>query len=826
MSPSITIEKFKLEGFRAYLQPQTISLRSGKTPLSLAIFAPNARGKSSLVDSFEYYFSEEGTLKRLGKRSAQTHAGPVAMEHVDAKKEGITPTVHFWFRQGMDKFDESRPISTPLAGAARKVLQCTKVPFVIHGYELREFVEGRTPGDQYKDLAAWFGLDPLLTIQRNLRLLRRETKAKVESTAESKERLRDLSRATDGKVSTSNDSELCSWFNDEVLSHLDNSLKLVYLSDQDYGFQELVKRETAEQEQLGLGALRRLAGLIEDIFKQSGEKDGRSSGHITAFERAVLAHSEAAAQEAHERFSASSAIFSKVWKSAKELFDNGVDFDNCPICDTDFLSSVHESRAGINFNLGKKISELAKYHTAERASKAAEEALHRIESELRTAIGTASSSLKEAGYECSKALGYLETLELWNVQKEVPESKQVMNELTRLSSLIMVDIDKVIKQQGEHTYSNALLTARELLRIKADLVRIERTKSELKSLHVELERQDHFINTEIVTYTQGLVAQLEGLVAALYSYIQGNDEVVPPIRLELPGQENADQQRAQLLIDFASNRRSVVPSGYLSDSQIHTLALALRLAAIHLFNHQAPIIVLDDVVTSYDADHRKAIAGVLAKHFSDFQILLVTHDEQFFNLLQDQLSPTHWRFKRITEVRPQFGPVFHDHRTPDQVIQAKLDAGNSAAAEMRRTEEEWLLGICRGFGTKVVIRHPDRVFQYDRSELADSLAHFLKGIGMLPPKTPEISNSFLHSLQKGVVENFANHFSDNPYRSGSVGDERARWKEFKYFRDLFVCPSCDKSRFQRPRSLNKPVCLSCETPFAFRPPDSKSAEPL
>ena len=83
--PSVMIEKLELQGFRAYLKPQTLTLASGKTPLSLAIFAPNAKGKSSLVDSFEYYFSEDATLKRLGKRASQTHAGPTAIAHVEAK---------------------------------------------------------------------------------------------------------------------------------------------------------------------------------------------------------------------------------------------------------------------------------------------------------------------------------------------------------------------------------------------------------------------------------------------------------------------------------------------------------------------------------------------------------------------------------------------------------------------------------------------------------------------------------------------------------------------------------------------------------------------
>ena len=323
------------------------------------------------------------------------------------------------------------------------------------------------------------------------------------------------------------------------------------------------------------------------------------------------------------------------------------------------------------------------------------------------------------------------------------------------------------------------------------------------------------IDKAIVDHIQSLIGKLESDVASIYQDIQGTGWTSPPIRIELPGQDGIDQQKAQLLIDYSVNRQGVVPSGYLSDSQVHTLALALRLAAIRMFNSEAPILVLDDVVTSYDADHRKTIVGALAKYFSEFQIVLVTHDEQFFNLLKDQLPQGRWVFKRITEIREGFGPVLHDHLTSDEVIQAKLDAGENAGAEIRQAEEEWLLRICRDFGAKVTIRPIERAFQYDRAELADSLASFLKGAKIKIPQTTTASNSFLASLQRGVVENLSSHFSDNPYKSSSVGDDKARWEEFKYFRELFKCPSCDKKRFKRPVGLDKPVCYYCEKQFAF-----------
>lgn len=833
MTPPITIEKLKVEGFRAYLQPQTISLYRGKIPLSLAIFAPNAKGKSSLVDAFEYYFSEDGTLARLGKRQAQTHAGPVAMEHVNAEESGVSPTVHLWFRQDKDKFDEGRAVSKtvksapPLPKAATRVLAGIKLPFIIRGYELRSFVEKDTPEDRYKDIASWFALDPLLSIQQNLRALRRDVKKKAESKAEENERIQDLKRITKNAVSTWDEAAVCNWLNTNVLAHLDKALSVNELSKEDAGYQEIAKRKAAEDERVGLATLKQIATQIEAVFKPAENEGEQPTGEIVAFEEAISNHATAVAREAEERAKASEAVFNDVWAAAKKVFENkDAKFEKCPVCDTALTSSPHGSRKEILVGLDSKLGDLAEYRSAEAELNKATKVLEGALRDVKAGLETVNSSLKDAGYDdrAKCVAAYLEQLKSWKVGDKAPSSEKVVGELASNLTSVTEASERIKKQQGEYTYANALKTADDLLQIKQNLDRIRRTKGELQKLHDELNRQALVVNKAIVEHTQNLIGALQQGVDELYKDIQGGDGSSPPIRFELPGEDDTNQQRVQLLIDFAENRKGVVPSGYLSDSQIHTLALALRLSAIRMFNVGAPIIVLDDVVTSYDADHRKNIAAVLAKHFSDFQVLVVTHDEQFFNLLQDHLSPASWVFRRITKIEPKFGPQFQDHRTPDEVIQAKLDADESAAAEMRQAEEEWLLDMCRGFGAKVVIRPVDRPYQYDRAELASALAGFLKGVKILPPEVPGISNTFLSSLQKGVVENFASHFSDNPYKAASVGDEKARWKEFKDFRDQFCCPSCGKYRFKRPPSLAKPVCASCETPFAFANAGSPSGQ--
>lgn len=156
------------------------------------------------------------------------------------------------------------------------------------------------------------------------------------------------------------------------------------------------------------------------------------------------------------------------------------------------------------------------------------------------------------------------------------------------------------------------------------------------------------------------------------------------------------------------------------------------------------------------------------------------------------------------------------------MIEMRWHNGESAANEMRQAEEEWHLKISRDFGVNLRIRSVERAYSYERSELADAIAGFLQNQGLTPPLVPGVNNRFLTSLQQGAIENFGSHFQDGPYGDGSKGDEQARWNEFKFFREKFVCPKCGKDRFKRPIGMNKPVCAKCEAQFAF----SASATPI
>ena len=683
------------------------------------------------------------------------------MENVRAESKGISGRVGFKFKQGIQRFEDDRALSEPgvRPGAAQRVVDETKLPFVVRGYELRRFVEASAE-DRYKEMTSWFELDPLLNIQKSLRTLHRTIRTKSEDEVEMNVRLRDLQLITDKQVTLWDESSICEWFNSNVLNQLDASLALTQLSESDPAYIAIAQAKQLEQESIGLAALNRLIAEVDAIADREGSKP-----LLMAFEAAVVELGEAAKCEAEERHAASQSMFNDIWKSADALFaTEDLSIDTCPVCDTKFDKTTHGSCDAVRVSVQTKLSTLADYHAAERKLKNATAMTKECDRKLIAGIEKLRVGLTDGGLDDDKRVSdYLAELKEWSLNDPAPISKDLIAALSEIRSTLDSTKSEIERKQGDNTYANASDKAGRLLQLKKDVETIRRTKAHLDQLHEKLTTQTQIIEDRINNHVQKLLTSLEDEVNRLYLKMQKPvDPTRSKIRFWLSPDPSKNQQQVRLVVDFAPNRKEVAPTGYLSDSQIHSVAIALRLAAIRAFNAYVPIIVLDDIVTSYDADHRKNIASTITEELDGFQIVLVTHDEQFFLLLKDHLSESRFEFRRINQIDPSYGPVFSNYQTPDEVVDEKLAKGDSVGEEIRRIEEEWLLKICREFVVDVAIRPIDKPFQYDRSELASALSGFLKDRKIKPPKVKGIKNPFLSSLHQGVVENFASHFSDNP----------------------------------------------------------------
>ena len=821
MTEACFLQSLGIAGFRAFLGPRTFDFSKKRC---LAIFAPNGYGKSSVVDALEFMLSKEGTLIRLGQRAVHNQAGPVALVHNLAAETNITPSVEICVISGKDRECGSRTatgVDREMPAVGKTLNAHFKVSPIVRGHELRRFVEARTPEQRYADIANWLQLGPLVAVQKSIRLLRMQIKAAAEDERDLQRVDTQLARETAQLVRAWETTPILTHINKSILAPLDPVLTLTALATADGAYVALEARAEEEADKIGLAGLRQIRNATAALKAETTDAENGKvviSGAIPTFDMALVALSSATTREEEERKKSANAVFQSLWKAAEPFFAEGTPApDVCPVCATPIAATATGSSEGIRIHIAQHLEELADYAAAKRALEEADRAVTKAHAALAVAVTALMTLLDDETSLKADLNKYQDTLSSWP-DRESPVSAEVVAAIASHILLLDGKIADIEARQGEHTYVKAKTKIDRLLELQTERDVALRTKSNLADLSAELTKQGTKVSAAIRTKVQSLLDSIQTPTNEIYKSIQGSEAA--EIHLQLPAEDDANQQRLNLLVDFAENRTGVQPSGYLSDSQIHSVALALRMAAIEQFNSSGPIMVLDDIVTSYDADHRRAIAGLVATKLRECQVLITTHDERFFSYLKDQLGSKTWHFTRIIGLDPTYGPRFADHKVSDEMIEKRWSDGESAANEMRQAEEEWLLGICRDFGVSVRIRPLEKAYTYERSELALALAAFLKNARLRPEDVAGVNNRFVASLAKGEIENFGSHFQEGPYGNSSIGNETTRWGEFNAFRDQFVCKECKRTRFQRPVTLRKPVCAheGCETQFAFSVP--------
>lgn len=121
------------------------------------------------------------------------------------------------------------------------------------------------------------------------------------------------------------------------------------------------------------------------------------------------------------------------------------------------------------------------------------------------------------------------------------------------------------------------------------------------------------------------------------------------------------------------------PQYFLNEARLSALGLAIylagRLACVPAgtTTDVLKLMVLDDVLIGLDHSNRLPVLEVLQKHFSDWQIVLLTHDRVWFDMANDYLEPNNiWEWCKIFEHR--------DGLIPSPYIQPKNPPANGTAA--------------------------------------------------------------------------------------------------------------------------------------------------
>lgn len=163
------------------------------------------------------------------------------------------------------------------------------------------------------------------------------------------------------------------------------------------------------------------------------------------------------------------------------------------------------------------------------------------------------------------------------------------------------------------------------------------------------------------------------------------------------------------------------PQSFLNEGRQTALAIAVYLAArlicVPPGRDRLKLLVMDDLLISLDATHRRPVLDLILNLFDDWQIILLTHDRYWFQLAREQLSAS-WQAAEIYErfdgdglLTPFVRPVSND-MAESTLVQAEAflaDNHPAAACNYARSACEIILKrFCSKRGVKFAYFEHDK----------------------------------------------------------------------------------------------------------------------
>jgi len=175
-----------------------------------------------------------------------------------------------------------------------------------------------------------------------------------------------------------------------------------------------------------------------------------------------------------------------------------------------------------------------------------------------------------------------------------------------------------------------------------------------------------------------------------YQYMHPGEKVE---NIEIKKTEK-DDELTGITIEFKFfDKNTSPPQKYLSESHLNSLGIAFFLTSVKAFNKRNQFFVLDDIISSFDLNHRKRLSDLLLEKFSDYQIFILTHERNWFDYMKNLIRGEPDVSVNVSNWRQSIGTHF-DETLVDikRIIEQKLtDNDKTGLGNLMRKYLEKLL---------------------------------------------------------------------------------------------------------------------------------------
>lgn len=768
---SVKIKKINIHAFRGI--PDLELELEGK---SLLLGGENETGKSSIVESIEFFFTGKVShLEGIQGLSLRRHG-----THVNFRFEDVN--VGITFDPGnvfLSRTFTSAPSPSPPLEEYFQITQ--KGTFILRRSQILEFIMSQ-PADRFRAIGSIIGIEPLDNVELEMMRVRDELSGKVISKGNDVERLIKELSVIIGKDITSTDV-IVSLLNDILGSA--NLPLIKSLEDVDKHAEEMLK--SVKKVEI-LDKIKVLNEILETTKIQLiTEETVKELDSLNKKIRHLL--------QDKVRFELS---VGNLLETGRRIIEQEK-LEVCPLCEQrivcETLLARIDARRTTLLDLSNKASEIR------RISVPVIDSLKGVSNNLGVLISKIEL-FPELSKEKEILLGIPNSLNILiekvvsgkDLQNEIPvrEIVQQRDEINRIISSISKISNQLLKDIG--------LTQEEK-RVLEIVLLIERARSKTKDIsktNIELKTNQKYLELAEKIYSafsetkktkiQEIYNIIQADMQSFYSMLHPNG-LHKNIELTV-----ALGRRASTEIKIESfGRKGEDPRALTSEGHLDSLGLCIFLAFVKKFNESCSLIVLDDIVTTVDSRHRENACKLLLEKFGDKQLVITTHDDVWYEQLSASLRAYQMdgNFKKLSIVSWDIntGPKIIPYKPRWERIQEKIASGDkTGAGNEGRQYLEWILKrVCEVTNAPVPIKN------WLKGMVGDILPHAKQRFESLVKDElykKKVENAFTEVERTTILGNILSH--DNPLADKVSMNEVDRFcKCVDELHKAFLCPNCE-----------------------------------
>ena len=191
---------------------------------------------------------------------------------------------------------------------------------------------------------------------------------------------------------------------------------------------------------------------------------------------------------------------------------------------------------------------------------------------------------------------------------------------------------------------------------------------------------------------------------------------------------------------------------------------------------------MDDVISSFDSTHRKRFADLLIEKFSHYQIILMTHERNWFDLVRHLVKGKGWNVNTIKWDDNKGAYIDEPIKNLKERIESKIAASEieGLGNDIRKYLEQFLKQIAYKLDVRVKFRFNDKNENRMAHDLLSDMESHVK-----KKKIPALKNNPIILRLKSSSLFIANKESHASLYETSLGDLKASWKDVEEFESLF-----------------------------------------